>query len=217
MSATEKQRAMPGLIASMVLFGTIGVFIRGTAMPSGVIAMARGLLGAAFLLLSARIRGRRGGLASVRKNAVLLLLSGLVLGMNWILLFEAYRYTTVATATVCYYLAPVLVVLTSPLFLGERLTLRKILAAAAAFTGMLFISGVTSAGLPAPAELRVKRIMAREGISEEYARTRVNSQHSDRWFRSRCDHTLENTEADTAESFSRRARAFFEELLKEEL
>ena len=69
----------------------------------------------------------------------------------------------------------------------------------------------------APAELRVKRIMAREGISEEYARTRVNSQHSDRWFRSRCDHTLENTEADTAESFSRRARAFFEELLKEEL
>ena len=154
MSATEKQRAMPGLIASMVLFGTIGVFIRGIAMPSGVIAMARGLLGAAFLLLSARIRGRRGSLASVRKNAVLLLLSGLVLGMNWILLFEAYRYTTVATATICYYLAPVLVVLTSPLFLGERLTLRKILAAAAAFTGMLFISGVTSAGLPAPAELR---------------------------------------------------------------
>ena len=69
----------------------------------------------------------------------------------------------------------------------------------------------------APAELRVKRIMAREGISEDYARTRVNSQHSDRWFQSRCDHTLENTEADTAESFSRRARTFFEELLKEEL
>ena len=69
----------------------------------------------------------------------------------------------------------------------------------------------------APAELRVKRIMAREGISEDYARTRVNSQHSDQWFKSRCDHTLENTEADTAESFSRRARIFFEELLKEEL
>ena len=69
----------------------------------------------------------------------------------------------------------------------------------------------------APAELRVKRIMAREGISEDYARTRVNSQHSDQWFKSRCDHTLENTVADTAESFSRRARIFFEELLKEEL
>ena len=154
MIVTEKQRALRGLIASMVLFGTIGVFVRGIAMPSGVIAMVRGLLGAVFLLLAARVRGRRGGLASLRKHAALLLLSGLVLGLNWILLFEAYRYTTVATATVCYYLAPVLVVLTSPLFLGEHLTLRKLLAAAAAFTGMLFISGVTAAGLPAAAELR---------------------------------------------------------------
>lgn len=150
----EKPRALRGLITSMVLFGTIGVFVRRIAMPSGVIAMTRGLLGAAFLLLAARIRGKRGGLASLGKNAVLLLFSGLVLGMNWILLFEAYRYTTVATATVCYYLAPVLVVLTSPLFLGEKLTVGKVLAAAAAFTGMLFISGVTLAGLPAPAEFR---------------------------------------------------------------
>ena len=69
----------------------------------------------------------------------------------------------------------------------------------------------------APAEVRIRRVMAREGVSEEYARTRVNSQHPDEWFRARCDITLENTEADTPETFSRRARTLFESLLKEEL
>ena len=68
----------------------------------------------------------------------------------------------------------------------------------------------------APAELRIRRIMAREGVSEEYARTRVNSQHTDDWFRSRCDVTLENTEADTKETFSQRARALFQSILEEE-
>ena len=67
----------------------------------------------------------------------------------------------------------------------------------------------------APAEVRIRRVMAREGVSEEYARTRVNSQHSDEWFRSRCEYTLENTESDTPETFARRARALFEEILKE--
>ena len=68
----------------------------------------------------------------------------------------------------------------------------------------------------APAEVRIRRIMAREGVSEEYARTRVNSQHSDQWFRSRCEYTLENTEADTAETFAERAKALFEQILEEE-
>ena len=68
----------------------------------------------------------------------------------------------------------------------------------------------------APAELRIRRIMAREGVSEEYARTRVNSQHTADWFRSRCDVTLENTEADTKETFSQRARALFQSILEEE-
>ena len=66
----------------------------------------------------------------------------------------------------------------------------------------------------APADLRVKRIMAREGISEEYARMRVSAQHDGKWFSDRCHITLENTEADTAEGFARRARALFEEILE---
>ena len=44
----------------------------------------------------------------------------------------------------------------------------------------------------APAELRIARLMARDGITEEYARSRIQAQHPDDWFRQRCDHVLEN-------------------------
>ena len=67
----------------------------------------------------------------------------------------------------------------------------------------------------APEELRVKRIMAREGISEDYARMRVAAQKPSSWFREHCDYTLESTEADTVETFAQRARALFQRILEE--
>lgn len=45
----------------------------------------------------------------------------------------------------------------------------------------------------APREDRVKRLMARDGIPREYAEKRLDAQHSDAWFRERCDYALENT------------------------
>ena len=67
----------------------------------------------------------------------------------------------------------------------------------------------------APDELRVKRIMVRDNISEEYAWMRVNAQHNSAWFQERCDYNLHNTEADTVETFAERARALFRTLLEE--
>ena len=66
----------------------------------------------------------------------------------------------------------------------------------------------------APAELRVRRIMTREGIDEGYARRRVEAQQPDSFFRAHSDYVLENTEEDTAESFAARARALFEQVLR---
>lgn len=65
----------------------------------------------------------------------------------------------------------------------------------------------------APAELRIRRIMAREGIPEDYARKRVEAQRGEDFFRAHCDHILENTEQDTTGTFGARARALFESLL----
>ena len=138
---SESVRAKRELIFSMALFGTIGLFVRGIGLPSSAIAMIRGLLGAAFLLVYTRLRGEKLSREAMRRNALLLAASGAAIGVNWILLFEAYRYTTVATATVCYYLAPVFLILTSPLTLGEKLTRKKTLCVLLALVGTVFISG----------------------------------------------------------------------------
>ncbi len=136
------------VISSMVIFGTIGVFVRYLPFASSVIALVRGVIGTLFLIAVGLISGNQVSGTAVRKNFLLLVLSGAAIGFNWILLFESYRYTTVAVATLCYYLAPVFVTLLSPLLLKERLTGRKLACVAAALAGMVFISGVldTSAG-----------------------------------------------------------------------
>ena len=94
------------------------------------------------MIIDFRHRAGRG-----TQNLPLLAVSGALLGVNWILLFEAYRYTTVAIATVCNYMGPVFVIVASPILLQERLTLKKSLCAAVALTGMLMVSGVKSASV----------------------------------------------------------------------
>lgn len=68
-------------------------------------------------------------------------------------------------------------------------------------------------GVLAPKELRVRRIMAREGISEAYARKRVEAQQEDGFFRAHCTHILENGEG-SAEEFGERARTLFRSLIR---
>ena len=81
-----------------------------------------------------------------RYISILLVLSGALIGINWILLFEAYNYTTVATATLCYYMEPVIVILLSPLFFKERITGKKLICTAAALAGMALVSGIFGPG-----------------------------------------------------------------------
>lgn len=130
------------LILTMVIFGTIGLFVRYIPLSSPVIALVRGVVGTIFLLTAVRISGKNVSKEAVRRNLALLVLSGGAIGINWILLFEAYRFTTVSTATLCYYLAPVFVILLSPVVLKERLTGKKLLCVAGALAGMVMISDV---------------------------------------------------------------------------
>ncbi len=130
------------LTASMFIFGTIGIFRRYIPFPSGLIACLRGVIGFLFLIIFMAAAKKKISFADIKSNLVLLLLSGAFIGFNWILLFEAYRYTTVAKATLCYYMQPIFVILLSPLFFKEKLTVKNLLCTAAAFAGMILISGV---------------------------------------------------------------------------
>ena len=134
------------LTLSMVIFGTIGIFRRYIPLPSSLVAMTRGLIGMLFLLLVMVLRKRGMNRTAVRRKFAMLCLSGAAIGVNWILLFEAYNYTSVATATLCYYLAPMFVILASPLVVGERLTAQKLVCVLAALLGMVFVSGVLESG-----------------------------------------------------------------------
>ena len=142
----KKMSGLPALILSMAVFGTVGIFRRYIPLPSGWIALARGTVGALFLIIVMLVARKRPNFAILRKNLIPLLISGAFLGINWILFFESYLYTTVATATVCYYMAPVIVTLLSPFVLKERLTLKKGLCVAVAFLGVAMVSGLGQGG-----------------------------------------------------------------------
>ena len=162
---TNRPGALLMLASSMLIFGTIGLFRRYIPLSSGLLAFSRGILGAVFLGLFLIIRrlseqrcktGNDGDIQESRTPACelplrilfLLILSGALIGVNWILLFEAYNYTTVATATLCYYMQPTIVILLSPLFFHERLTAKKLVCAFLAVLGMFLVSGAAGEGIP---------------------------------------------------------------------
>ena len=135
------------LAGAMVIFGTIGLFVRNIAMPSSVIAFIRGAVGTAFLVIFCRLTGKKFSFDKVKEKLLILCLSGAAIGINWIFLFEAYRYTTVATATLCYYMAPVFVIVMSSVIYKEKLTVKQICCTLAALAGMVFVSGVAETGI----------------------------------------------------------------------
>lgn len=142
------------LILSMVIFGTVGIFRRFIPAPSSHIALIRGIIGTVVLIGYMLLTKKSIDRAAVQRNFWALLYSGAAIGFNWILLFEAYCYTSVATATLCYYLAPILVIIGASIILKERLSMRKILCTAAALVGMVFVSGVLETGISSISEMK---------------------------------------------------------------
>ena len=136
----QKSRLM--LILSMAIFGTIGILRRYIPYSSSIVALVRGIIGSAFLVIIVTVRKKSFDKQAIKGNLLLLVFSGAAIGFNWIFLFEAYNYTSVATATLCYYLAPIIVILLSPIVLKERLTSKKIACTIAATIGTVLISGI---------------------------------------------------------------------------
>lgn len=138
----------------MLIFGTIGIFRRYIPLPSAVLACFRGAAGAVFLLILAKLQKRKINHKIGAKKVLWLVLTGAAMGFNWIFLFEAYNYTTVAAATLCYYMQPTIVILLSPLLFHERITLKKGVCTAITIIGMLFVSGMIGNGIPTFSEAR---------------------------------------------------------------
>lgn len=142
------------LFLSMFIFGTIGIFRKYVPLSSGLLAISRGYIGALFLILLIFLKKDKISFKAIKSNLFLLCLSGIFIGINWILLFESYQYTSVATATLCYYMAPVFVIIASPFLFKEKLSFKKGVCVVLAIVGMVLVSGIIETGFSGIGELK---------------------------------------------------------------
>ncbi len=140
------------IILAMATFGTIGLFVTNIPLSSASIAMARGFTGSIFLLLFALIRRQKICWQDIKKNIVVLALTGAFIGINWILLFEGYTYS-VTKATLCYYLEPVFLVVVSGIIYKEKIRPINAVCVLVALLGMGFVSGVFPFGAVQPGDM----------------------------------------------------------------
>lgn len=127
------------IITAMLIFGSIGVFVKKINLPSSEIAFLRGVIGSVFLICTSFLIRQKLSLKALKENALLLTLSGAGIGLNWIFLFESYKYTTISNATLSYYFAPVFVMILAPYILKEKLTPLKVGCILMAMLGLVLI------------------------------------------------------------------------------
>ena len=138
----KQARARWMLIASMAIFGTIGLMVRKIPVSSGELALYRAVMATVLIGGYLLITGQKIPFGKIKKELPLLLLSGCAMGFNWILLFQAYRYTTVSVATLSYYFAPVIVTLACPILFKEKLGAKQWICFAMSTLGIVLITGI---------------------------------------------------------------------------
>lgn len=130
------------LVVSMIVFGTIGLFVRQIPVTSGELALYRAIMAAMLLGCYFLVTGQKINLKDIRKELPLLLISGMAMGINWIFLFESYKYTTVSVATLSYYFAPVLVTLVCPILFREKMGIKQWICFIMSTIGIVLITGI---------------------------------------------------------------------------
>jgi len=134
------------LIISLTMFGTIGPFVRNIPVSSGELALYRAVLAALLLAGYLLITKQKIPFDNIRKEVPFLIASGVAMGINWILLFEAIKHTTVSVATLSYYFAPVIVTIVCPVLFKEKLTVKQIICFVMSTIGLVMITGIGDIG-----------------------------------------------------------------------
>lgn len=140
------KRARLSLILSMTIFGTLAPFVRNVSVSSGELALYRAVLATILIGTFLLVTGQKLPRKSLGIELFLLLSSGIAMGFNWILLFEAYKYTTVAISTLSYYFAPVIVTIVCPFLFKEKLTGKQILCFVLSTAGLSLVIGIHNLG-----------------------------------------------------------------------
>lgn len=129
-------------IVSLLIFGSNGVFAAHINLSSAEIVCMRTLIGSAALILVLLASRTKIDWLIMKREAAKLVAAGICLGVNWALLFEAYKLMSVSMATLTYYTAPVIVLFLSPLLFKEKQGPRAYIGMAAAVVGLVLAVGV---------------------------------------------------------------------------
>lgn len=132
------------LCLSMAIFGTLALFTRNIDLSSGELALYRAILAAIFIMIYMAATKQHIDFKKIKRDIPLLLISGMAMGINWILLFQAYHYTTVSVATLSYYFAPMIVTVVCPFLFKEKLTVKQIICFIMSTIGLVLIIGIGS-------------------------------------------------------------------------
>ena len=128
------------MIVSMTVFGTLGLFVRHIPLTSGELALYRAVLAILLIGIYLLITRQRIRPSAIKKDLPALLLSGAAMRINWILLFQSYRYTTVSIATLSYYFAPVLVTVLCPILFKEKMRAKQWLCFLMSTVGLVLLT-----------------------------------------------------------------------------
>lgn len=138
----------------MCAFGILGPIIKAINLPSSAIACLRAWISSIALAIYFVLSKRHISKETFKKSIIPLIFCGIFMAGDWIGLFEAYRYTTVASATVAYYMEPIFFVIGCAIFLKEKITKKNYLCILVAFVGMAMVSGIVENGMPKLADLK---------------------------------------------------------------
>ncbi len=154
------------MAVSMIIFGTLGPFTRQIVVSSGELALYRAVLAVILIAGYLAVTRQKLDVGAMKREMALLLISGMAIGINRVLLFQAYRYTAISTATLSYYFAPVIVTVVCPFLFQERLTGKQALCFVMSTVGLVMIIGI---GSPSRSETDVTGILFGLGAAVFYA------------------------------------------------
>ena len=135
---SKRHRGMIKMATAMVLSGTLGFFVLETEQPAHQVVFYRCLLGMIFIGIMAVIFRLFPFSALTWKSFILCILCRFAIVANWILLFSAYKYSTISIATAVYHTQPFFLLLIGAVFLHKSLSIGKLLWVLLAFIGVVF-------------------------------------------------------------------------------
>lgn len=133
------------IVIAMIIWGSIGVFVKNIPIQSFELAFLRALVGSIFIGIIYFINSKKEKQKETdekeneKKGKLMLIASGVLMAINWASLFESFKYTTISNATLAYYVSPIIVVFVSPIILKEKYNVKIIISAIFAMLGLFLI------------------------------------------------------------------------------